>query len=102
MKKKFTYKQIINGAFNFVYAGCANVFISISGRKYTVVCVGFTYDGTNFFFSKNRYCRLHFDTIYKAIEAFNDVVNALTGTTDWYYNEFFLKEFNELVIEDVY
>lgn len=102
MKKNLSYKQIINGAFNFVYAGCANVFISTSGKKYTVVCIGFTYDGTNFFFSKNRQCRLQFDTIYKAIEAFNAVVNALTDTTDWYYNEFFLKEVKELLLDNVY
>ena len=102
MKKKLSYKQKIQGGFNFTYAGCANVFITTAGKKYVVCCVGFTYDGTNFFFSKNRYCRLKFDKIYQAISAFNEVVNALTSTTDWYYNEFFQKEFEELFIENVY
>ena len=102
MKKKLTYKKKIQGAFNFIYAGCANVFITTSGNKYVVCCCGFTFDGINFFFGKNRYCKLKFDTIYKAIEAFNEVCNSLTSTTDWYYNEFFVKEFDDLFLEDVY
>lgn len=102
MKKQLTYKQKIQNSFNFIYAGCASVFITTSGKKYVLCCTGFTFDGINFFFSKNRYQRLKFDTIYKAITAFNDVVNALTSTTDWYYSEFFEKEFNELVLDNVY
>ena len=102
MIKKLSYKQKIQGAFNFTYAGCASVFITTSGNKYIVCCSGFTYDGINFFFSKNRFSRLKFDTIYKAIEAFNDVVNALTQSTDWYYSEFFQKEFEELCLNNVY
>lgn len=102
MKKQLSYKQKIQSAFNFIYAGCANVFITTSGKNYIVCCCGFTYDGVNFFFSKNRYCRLKFDTFYKALKAYNEVVNALTATTDWYYNEFFQKEFEELHLENVY
>lgn len=102
MKKQLTYKQKIQGAFNFIYAGCANVFITTGRNSYIVCCTGFTFDGINFFFGKNRYCRLKFESLQKAIVAFNEVVNALTQTTDWYYNEFFLKEFEELHLENVY
>lgn len=51
-KKIKTYKQILNNAFNFQYAGVCDVFLTTFHNKYCVVCSGFTYDGINFFFSK--------------------------------------------------
>lgn len=102
MKKVISYKQKIQNAFNFIYAGVCTVFITTSGTNYVLVTTGFTYDGTNYFFGKNRHSKYRFDSLYKAIESFNEVVNVLTSTTDWYYNEFFNKEFEQLYNKDVY
>lgn len=102
-KKNLTYKKILNNAFNFQYAGVCDVFISCFHSKYTVVCSGFTYDGINFFFSKNRNKRFIYDNLYTAILCFNKIVKELVSSMDWYKPDFFSSdEFMQVVNENVY
>lgn len=103
MKKHLTYKQILNNAFNFTYAGVCDVFISCFKSKYTVVCSGFTYDGINYFFSKNRCCRYTYDDLYHAILCFNKITKELVSSMDWYKPDYFNSEdFMKVVNDNVY
>lgn len=101
--KTLSYNDLITQGFNFTYAGNCNVFICYSRRKYVLCCVGFTYDGENIFFSKNRYKRIEFNNLYSCIQAFHYIVNVITSSLDWFTPDYFssLEAYNYLN-EDIY
>lgn len=102
-RKQISYRTILNGAFNFTYAGVCSIFITAHYNKYGVVCSGFSYDGINFFFSKNRYKRFEYDDLYNAILSFNKIVTDLVSSMDWYKPHYFSsEEFLKVVNDNVY
>lgn len=87
--KNLSYKYKIMMSFNFVYAGIVNVFILPEKGNYYIVCTGFTYDGFNIFFSKNRHMKKEYHSLYTAILAFNQIVQVITQSLDWFTPYYF-------------
>lgn len=101
--KGLKYNDLITQGFNFSYAGICSVFITYTRKKYCVCCTGFTYDGTNIFFSKNRTKRVELDNLYQAILAFHNVVQAITSSLDWFTPDFFESlEFYNYANEEIF
>lgn len=102
-KKNLHYRDLLQRGFSFQYAGVCDVFITYQNLKYVIVCSGFTYDGINIFFGKNRTCRRSFDSLYVCILAFHQVVRAITSSIDWFTPDFFNQlEFYNYANEDIY
>lgn len=94
MRKLLNYKQVIMQAFNFEYAGIAQVFITMSGNNYVVCSSGFKIIDDIPFFKKDKcYVREKYTELLQAIHRFNYVVKTLCSTVDWFTPDFY-EQFN--------
>lgn len=90
MRKSINNKQVIMQAFNFEYAGIAQVFITMSGHNYVVCSSGFEIIDDIPFFKKDKcYVREKYNELLKAIHRFNYVVKTLCSTVDWFTPDFY-------------
>lgn len=93
--KQLTEAQKIQQAFYFVYAGVCTVWITITRKKFQVVCTGYTVDSDNIvFFNRLSKFRLKCDSLYDAISQFNYQCFLLTQSMDWFTPDFFIDDDN--------
>lgn len=95
---------VLQQIFDLTYAGKAHIFIIQKRYKYQVIIQGVHFVEDIFIFAPHYIQRITVSTLYEAILVFNNCINQLTSSMDWYSPELYEsnKIFEEITVDNVY
>lgn len=95
---------VLQQIFDLTFAGKAHIFIIQKKYKYQVIIQGVHFVEDIFVFAPHYIQRITVSTLYEAILVFNNCINQLTSSMDWYSPELYEtnKIFEEITVDNVY